>query len=313
MGVGPARTAGGLLLAALLACGGPDGGYRTVSFQPAAENPAAGPQKEAIRLGMAPILSARAGGEGLTLLAEALSRRLQRPVVPILGSDYREVNAMLAYGQAEAGVVCTGAFSDPQLCERCDPLLVPLLEGTGPLYHGLVVVRKGAALRAFEDLEGKSFLFTDPLSLTGYLYPLSLLCERGRDPGSFFASVGFSHSHDRSLEEVARGSADGAAVDETVYLLWVRANPEKAQRLEVLLKSRDFPSPPVVVRKDLPAGDREALRRALVDLPGSPDGRAVLTAMGWTGFEEPDAAYLQRLQDLQGLFGRLHARRCLSP
>ncbi len=302
-----------VLSAALGSCSGGEPPYERVSLREKGEVRREEAFPKPFRLGMAPILSARAGGEGLTLLTEALSRRLRAPVVPLLGSDYREINAMLAFGQVEAGIVCTGALSDPQLTEHGEVLLVPLLPGSGSVYHGLVVAGEGKGIRTLEDLRGRSFLFTDPLSLTGYFYPLSLLCERGEKPGNFFRGVAFSHSHDRSLESVAAGSADAAAVDETVYDLWGKAYPERAAKTRVILRSTEFPSPPLVVRKDLPAGERESLKRALLALPGAPDGQAALEAMGWTGLSEADDEYRRRVEELRLFYRRLHEQGCLSP
>jgi phosphonate transport system substrate-binding protein len=302
------------LLLTLASCSGEAPPYEKVSFRERASVPRETSPEKGVRLGMAPILSARAGGEGFTLLAEALSRRLSVPVVPLLGTDYREINAMLAFGQVEMGIVCTGALSDPQLVDRGEVFLVPLLRGTGTVYHGLIVAGKESGLRKFEDLRSRSFLFTDPLSLTGYFYPLSLLCGLGERPGNFFSAVGFSHSHDRSLEAVAGGSTDAAAVDETVFELWRQAYPARAAKTRVLLRSPEFPSPPIVVRKDLPSAEREALKQALLDLgSGRGDGKAVLEAMGWSGIAEADADYLRRVEELRRFYRNLHEQGCLSP
>lgn len=294
-------------------CSGDEPPYQSVSLKEKGEVRRQAAFSKSLRLGMAPILSARAGGEGFTLLAEALSRRLQAPVVPLLGSDYREINAMLAFGQLEAGIVCTGALSDPQLSEHGEVLLVPLLPGTGAVYHGLIVAGEGKGVARLEDLRGRTFLFTDPLSLTGYFYPLSLLCQQGEKPGAFFQGVAFSHSHDRSLESVAAGSADAAAVDETVYELWRKTFPERSAKTRVILRSTDYPAPPLVARKGLPAAEREALKKALLALPGTPDGQAALEAMGWTGFSEVDDAYRRRVEELRRFYRRLHEQGCLSP
>lgn len=301
----------GLLVLAACAPGGD--GYETVSFETKAPPASVRPEKAALRLAMAPILSARASGEGLTALVEELSRQTGVTVAPVLGSDYREVNTMLAFGQAEVGVVCTGAFADPQVCEYCDVLLVPLLPSTGAVYHGLIVTGTRREASGFDSLRGRSFLFTDPLSLTGYLYPFSLLCDRNLSPADFFGSVAFSHSHDRSLEAVADGTVEAAAVDEAVYLSWKAADPSRAGRLRVLLRSEAFPSPPLVVRKTLPPAERESLKKAFLELGRRPGGRRALDAMGWTGFQEPDAAYRQRLESLRLFFRHLHEKRCLSP
>lgn len=295
----------------LLGCKSHD--YKAVSLEarvPQALVAGHGPQP--IRLGLAPILSVQGGGEALAALCQALSRRMDRPVVPLLGSDYREINDMLGLGQLDVGIVCAGAYADPRLNQVCEPLLVPLLIGSGNTYQSYIVVQEGNPGRGLADLRGTSFEFTDSLSLTGYIYPVSRLCGLGQKPGTFFSSVGFSHSHDRSLFLVADGSVTAAAVDSSVFKVWKDRHPEEARRLRILERSEPFPSPPIVVEDQLPRKDKDALRRAFLDLADTPEGRAVLQKIGWTGFQDPDALWRTRMDHLSGLFGKLRARHCLA-
>jgi phosphonate transport system substrate-binding protein len=262
-------------------------------------------------VGLAPILSPRSGGEGLVSLCRALSERLGRPVAPLLGADYRETNDMLALGQLDVGIICSGAFSDPRLDRECEPLLVPLLAGAGSTYESYVIVRAKDPALQLEDLQDRDFVFTDSLSLTGYIYPISRLCAMGRTPGSYFSKVSFSHSHDRSIAMVVDGSITEAAVDSSVFMIWSERHPEEAKRLRILERSEAFPSPPIVVRATLATRDRDALREALMGLATSEEGKAILKTIGWTGFQVPDAPYLRRMQQLRHLFGKLRDQHCL--
>lgn len=269
-----------------------------------------GPQP--IRLGLAPILSVQGGGEALAALCQTLSRRMDRPVVPLLGSDYREINDMLGLNQLDVGIICSGAYADPRLRKVCQPLLVPQLIGSGATYQAYIVVRAGNPGRSLVDLKGTSFEFTDSLSLTGYIYPVSRLCGLGQKPGTFFSSVGFSHSHDRSLSMVVDGSVAAASVDSSVFKVWKDRHPEEAKRLRILERSEAFPSPPIVVKDELAQHDKDALRRAFLDLADTQEGRAILQKIGWTGFQEPDGLWHSQMDRLNRLFGKLRAKNCLA-
>lgn len=302
----------GLMVATLLlGCGSQD--YRAVSFRPAEAPPQATAHGlQPLRVGLAPILSLQGGGEGLAALCMDLTRRLGRPVVPLLGSDYREINDMLGLGQLDVGIVCAGAYTDPRLDRVCDPLLVPLLMGTGSTYQSYIVVRDQDPAQRLEDLRNASFVFTDSLSLTGYIYPVSRLCGLGRTPGSFFSRTSFSHSHDRSLAMVADGGVGAAAVDSSVYKVWRAQRPDEAQQVRILERSEPFPSPPIVVQSTLPPAEKAALRQAFLDLAGTAEGKVILAKIGWTGFQEPDAPWRDRMDHLRRLFRKLRAQNCLA-
>ena len=260
---------------------------------------------------MAPILSLRTGGEGLVSLCQAMSQHLGKQVTPFLGADYRETNDMLYLKQLDMGIVCSGAFSDPRLDRTCEPLLVPLLIGAGSTYESFLIVRAKDPAHRLEDLEGRDFVFTDALSLTGFIHPLSRLCALGRTPESFFSKVSFSHSHDRSIAMVLDGGVTAASVDSAVFMMWKERQPSEARNLRILERSEPYPAPPIVVQTTLSEQDKTALRNALLDLGQSEEGKEILKKIGWTGFQVPDAEYLRRLDRLRKLYGKLRGQNCL--
>ena len=299
-----------LLTLAILACDSK--GYTPVSLQPGAPKEPSKVQALApLRVGLAPILSPRSGGEGLVTLCKALSVSLSRPVAPLVGADYRETNDMLALGQLDVGIVCSGAFADPRLESVCEPLLVPLLAGTGTSYQSYFIVRAQDPSKRLEDLQGRDFVFTDSLSLTGYIHPIARLSAMGKTPGSFFSRISFSHSHDRSIAMVVDGTCSAAAVDSAVYMTWREHHPTDADKTRIMERSQPFPSPPLVVRAGLSQADKGLLRKAFLDLAATPEGKAILAKIGWTGFQIPDADYLRRMEQLHALFRKLRGQNVL--
>lgn len=295
-------------------CGCNSDSYKPVSLKPApARVPSLEARQHATRLGMAPILSSRACGETLAGLCELLERKLQRSVRPFFGQDYKEINDMLVLGQLDAAVVCTGAYVDPRLAENTTVLLVPTLRQGNIYYHGVVLVRKKARFKDFADLQGASAAFTDTLSLTGYLYPLSRACALSGGARNFFGSSIFTHSHDRSIKMAASGLVDVAFVDGTVWRWWRKRHPRRAIALRVLETSPPFPAPPIVVSKRLSSEAIEKLRRAFLAVAAEREGRSILKAMGWSGLVVPDKAYLRRLDETRKHLGSLRENACISP
>ncbi|MFQ5961148.1 MAG: phosphate/phosphite/phosphonate ABC transporter substrate-binding protein, partial [Candidatus Methylomirabilales bacterium] len=65
-----------------------------------------------------------------------------------------------------------------------------------PVYRGRIFVRRDSGITAIEELRGKSIAFADPVSESGYLYPLDIfvragLLKPGDDPQTFFSTVYF--------------------------------------------------------------------------------------------------------------------------
>src|SRR5438270_9550460 len=88
-------------------------------------------------------------------------------------------------------------------------------DDTGALattYKSQILVRSDSGITDLNGLKGKKFAFVDPISASGYLFPLNLVkAKTGQDPKSFFASTIFAGGHDKAALAVYSGQVDGAA------------------------------------------------------------------------------------------------------
>lgn len=255
-----------------------------------AEAPPVAAPVHTLRFSVAAIESPRDTYSAYSRLFGRLGNRLGKQVEFVQRRTYREVNDLLASGRLDAALVCTGGYLD--LLSRApgavELLAVPIVGGAST-YESLVIVPAGGPARRVLDLEGKRFAYTDELSFSGRAYVVRHLRDLGRDPARFFGGITYTQSHDRSVNAVARGLVDGAAVHSHVFAHLVARDPKLAERIRVVHRSPPFGMMPVVVSTRLPPEERARLRRVLLDLSRDPDGAAALETLHIDGFTEAPA------------------------
>ncbi|MFN3928072.1 MAG: phosphate/phosphite/phosphonate ABC transporter substrate-binding protein [Thermoflexus sp.] len=251
--------------------------------------PERAPGRLPLRVAVAPVISPRATFETYSPLLDYLAHRLDRPVELLQRPTYSEINDLIRTGQADVGFVCGGAFVEGEREGYMELLVVPQISGT-TTYHALIIVRVDSSFYQLEDLRGRRFAFTDPLSNSGRLYVQYRLAQMGETPEGFFRDTFFTYSHDNSIRAVAQGLADGASVDSLVYESLSRSEPALIAKIRVIERSPPFWIPPVVVHPELAPGLKEALRQAFLEMHGDPRGQKALAVLGVERFVPPDPA-----------------------
>lgn len=244
-------------------------------------------QADALKMAVAAMLSPRGTVMSYRPLQGYLEHKLGRPVQLIQRRTYQEVNELLARNMVDLAFVCTGAFKVGWQQGIMELLVVPRIDGR-ETYQALLITAASSDIRSLENMEGKVFAFTDPLSNSGYLYPVSALRERGERLESFFGRTIFTYSHDRSIAAVVEGVADAASVDSIVFAHAVRRDLDLAAKIRVIKRSPEFGMPPVVTPAGVDPELRQRLREILLHIHEDPAAVDVLAALGIERFSEPD-------------------------
>jgi phosphonate transport system substrate-binding protein len=240
----------------------------------------------ALRFGLTPVvLDDRVAF--LNAWAGWIEGQLGRPVVFVQRSRYREILDLLLHGRLDVAWIC--GYPYVQNRSRLSLITVPRFRGR-PLYQSYFIVGADSHVQRLHDLEDSLFAWADPDSNSGYLYPRFRLTSDGKDPDRFFRRTFFTWGHPRSVEAVAEGLADGAAVDSYVWETLARIDPELTGQTRVLMRSPEFGFPPVVAGPSLPEADRQAIRRVLLGQVQDMTGRALLGELNLDNFslETPD-------------------------
>lgn len=228
-----------------------------------------------LRVAVAAVISPKGNVESYDELLNYLGRKLNRPVELVQRQTYADVNDLIKNGFVDIGFVCTSAYIIGQRDFGMELLVAPQVNGE-TVYYSITIVPADSPARSMADLRGKVFAFTDPMSLSGRIYPTSLVRLLNETPETFFTRTFFTYSHDNAIRAVANKVADGANVDSLVYDFFVARDPTIAQRTRVIHRSPAFGIPPVVVSPNHSPQLKQSLRDILLQMNHDADGQTII-------------------------------------
>jgi len=244
-----------------------------------------------LRIAVAAIISPQGNVASYSSLAQYLGDKLDRPVELVQRRTYAEVNELVETGAVDMAFVCTSAYVDGSDRFGMKLLAAPEINGES-VYQSMLIVPADSPAHSMADLRGKVFAFTDPMSFSGRVYPTSLVRQLGDEPETFFGRVFFTYSHDRAIEAVAAGVADGAAVDSLVLDYAFKRDPTLQRKVRVIHRSPPFGIPPLVAPPELSPQEMTQLQTLLLGMDEDPGGRTILQGLGVDRFiRADDAAY----------------------
>ncbi|NIA25436.1 MAG: phosphate/phosphite/phosphonate ABC transporter substrate-binding protein [Gammaproteobacteria bacterium] len=250
-----------------------------------------------LRVAVAAILSPEGTVESYSALADYLSSKLGRPVEIVQRRTYQEINDLLQAGDIDVGFVCTSAYVSGHDQFGLRLLAVPEISGEAVYYSTLIVAADSVAT-SMADLEGATFVFTDPISTTGRIYPTYLVNLLGSTPEAFFGRTFFTYSHDRAIKAVAEGVADAAGVDSLVLDNALARDPALASKIRVIHQSPAFTNPPVVVSPNVSPRSIAELENILFSISTDPAASEVLSSLGVDSFAPVDDAAYDGVRDV---------------
>ena len=188
---------------------------------------------------------------------------------------YQEVNQLLAQNMVDMAFVCSGAYIIEKENSNIEILAVPVCNGK-PLYQAYVIVNRSSGISSFEELQGKTFAYTDPLSNTGKLYADKRVKELGFKSQDFFSKTLYSNAHDISMQLVSKKVVEGATIDGLIFDYIKEKYPEKVENLSIIEKSEFYGIPPVVVPSGIEPNIKEKLREIFLNLHNDSLGKIIL-------------------------------------
>jgi phosphonate transport system substrate-binding protein len=194
-----------------------------------------------------------------------------------------EVNDLIEHGEVDAAFVCTSAYIQGHDSFGMELLAAPQVDNK-TTYNSFLIVPASSDALDMRDLRGKVFAFTDPISLSGRVYPTYLVHELGFTPEEYFARTFFTYSHDEAIRAVASGVADGAAVDSLVYEFAIARDPSLKDKTRIIHRSPNFGIPPVVVSPFTRPQVKMDLQSLLLEMSNDPAAKDALASIGVDSF-----------------------------
>jgi len=210
-------------------------------------------------------------------LAEYLTKKLGIKVRFTILSRYGDVLDRFISRRMDGAFF--GVFTSALAMEQLDaePIVHPVnLEGTSAV-QSYIFVRKDSNIARVEDMKGKRIVFVDRATVTGYLYALSFLRERGvQDLKTYFRDISFTGSHGSTIYAVLDGRADIGSAKSKIFRQLVKKDRSIQEELTILAKSQELPDTTLFLRKDLSSAKRLQIRDILLGMDKDAEGVEVL-------------------------------------
>lgn len=247
---------------------------------------------EVLRIGSLPMEDGETS-RSADQFAKDLGEYLGIKVETFEGEDY---NMMIeAMRSKKIDITTYGPFGYIIAVERSGAkLLAAMNNGPGTEGTSVIIVPKDSPAQSVADLKGKNFLFADPASTTGHLYPRATMMKElgitNDEIETFFSNVSFSGGHDKSLLAIANGDADGAATCSQCIGMIADAGLIKAEDVRVIAESEPIAGGGALAyRGDLPEDLVEKIREfALGYAETNPEYFKALGAAGFFPVEDKD-------------------------
>ena len=200
-----------------------------------------------------------------------LEERLGVEVEHFAATDYAAVVEALRNETADAGFMGPLQYVIANQQAGAYPILGEVYNGS-PTYVARIFVRRDSGIRTLEDLRGKTIAFVDPISSSGYMYPLDIFTRAGliedqQDADRFFRRTYFAGGDEQAIRAVFNRFVDAAGIGQYAYSL-LRA--EERDEVVSIADSREIPSHCVVVRPGLDRRLADELQAALMALNEGP-------------------------------------------
>jgi len=280
------------------------------------------------------LMLAGASAAVMSLPAQAQSDRLRLAFIPQENPDklLGDIEAITAWLSQEIGVTVEGFVTIdhaaavealrngdadisfmgalPFILAEKEIGAVPLLSEVyrdAPNYTGRIFVRRDSGIRTLADLRGGDIAFADPISESGYLYPLAEFERAGliADPGAaegFFGRIFFAGGYQQAMQAMAEGLVDAAGASQYADLL---LTPQQQSQVTWIAESEAIPSHVVIARPELDPGLRGRFVDAMMKL-NAPEHRDKLRYLyGPDGYVVADPSVFGGVREMARRYGLL--------
>lgn len=235
-----------------------------------------------------------------------LSVQMGFPVKGFVTFDHAAAVEALRYGDADISFMGALPFVLAEAEVGAVPLLSEVYRGS-PSYSGRIFVRRDSGIKSLEELRGRDIAFADPISESGYLYPLDLLVKAGLiatpdKADAFFRRKYFAGGYQQAMQAMADGLVDAAGASQYSDLL---LTPEQQAEVIWIAESSQIPSHVVISRRELSQAVSSRFTEVMLSL-NAPENQHLLAYLyGPDGYVAADTAQYDGVREIAQRYGFL--------
>ncbi len=236
----------------------------------------AGETPSELVLALTPSQNPTALQESARPFAETLGKLIGIPIKVYVASDYAAVIEALRSHTVDLAFLHTVGYVYASREAKARIIAKDIWHGRTS-YTSRIWVKKESPYQTLEDLRGTRIAFVDPLSSSGYTYPMVMLIKKGlvqnKDPKTFFKETVFAGSHDAALLALLNGHVDAAASFDLAPQQYFK--DERAEAFRYVAETPPIPEAGIAAREGLDPQIVDKVFRALLEF-NKPEYQPVL-------------------------------------
>ena len=235
-----------------------------------------------------------------------LEEQLGMDVKHFVATDYAGVVEALRNETADMGFMGPLQYIMTHDQAGAVPILGEVYNGQS-WYMSRIFVRKDSGIKSLKDLRGRTIAFVDPLSSSGYMYPLDIFKQAGliKDKNSaetFFKKIYFAGGDEQAIRAVYNKFVDAAGVGQFSFSL---LQPQEREEFITIGDSKRIPSHCVVVRKGLSPEVIDKLQNALFALNDNEHKKLLKNLYGVDGYVKVTHEDYKEVEEMAREYGFL--------
>ncbi len=232
-------------------------------------------------------------------IVNIISKEIGIEVTLVQTTSYSKMQEAFLNKEIDMGILNAFSYINVAYKAELTPLVRRVMYNNNRgTYQSYIIVHRDGNIKEYRDIKGKIFAFQDPYSTSSYLLPRIMLMNNGIDPDRDLKKTLFISTHDSIIYAVLNWTADAGAVASYIF---EQADTKLKEKIRVLYKSDPVPLGPMVIRKDLGEELADKIKKIMLDLDQSKEGKIALQYAKLSRFEDAkDSDYdiLREMADL---------------
>jgi phosphonate transport system substrate-binding protein len=150
-------------------------------------------------------------------------------------------------------------------------------------FKGIFIVRKDGGIRTPQDLKGKAVSYPAPTALAACIMPQYFLYRSGINVSTDIENR-YVGSQESSIMNVYMGLTVAGATWPPPWRAFQKNHPKEASALKVIWETEPLINNSVMIRNDIPMNIKEQVRKILIELNNTEQGRSILAVMETSRF-----------------------------
>jgi len=209
----------------------------------------------------------------------------------LVARDNQELIKFVKQGKVD--LVTETPFSSMLYCDKAGmKILLRRWKKGAPNYQGVIFTRKDSGINSLKDLKGKTIAFEDPGSTTGYFLPKAEILKKGipiveldnyrEKPALGKVGYCFAKTEVNIGHWVHKGFVAAGVLNDLEYQNPKDVPLEFMSDFKIIYETEEVPRNLILVRQDLDPKMEAEIKKVLLNMNLSQEGRQVLQKMAET-------------------------------